>query len=94
VLPSLPGYGFSSEPTEGGWNPARIARAWAELMRRPGYTGHAAADDRLCLLDSPVALAAWMLDHDTDSYQKIPRAFLGEPELFSTEVRAAFQPLR
>jgi len=149
-LPSLPGYGLSGEPTEVGWDPGRVARAWAELMHRLGYTryvaqgggrgrlrhrrdgppgaegaarhphqlardrtgrrrppgglrrgtrrhrgarniqgewlrllpgaGHAAADDRLRLLDSPVALAAWMLDHDTDSYEKITRAFVdGQP---------------
>ena len=146
VLPSLPGYGFSGEPTEVGWDPGRIARAWAELMHRLGYTryvaqggdvGSAVTDamgrqgpDGLlgihlnlllavltgsptpaeseqeraalnglvtfstsgngyfieqatrpqtigyALLDSPVALAAWMIDHDTDSYQKISRAFL------------------
>ena len=34
VLPSLPGYGFSGEPTELGWNVGRVAQAWAELMRR------------------------------------------------------------
>jgi pimeloyl-ACP methyl ester carboxylesterase len=151
VLPSLPGYGFSGEPTEVGWDVGRIAQAWAELMRRLGYTryvaqggdvGAAVTDamgrqapegllgihmnllvaalaiaDQLpaeseaeraardagatfrasgfgyfleqatrpqtigyAALDSPVALAAWMLDHDTDSYYKISRAFLdGEP---------------
>jgi pimeloyl-ACP methyl ester carboxylesterase len=149
VLPSLPGYGFSSEPAELGWNVGRVAQAWAELMRRLGYTGYVAqggdvgaavtdamgrqapqgllgihtnllvtvlagpqpaeseqeraAADQLttfresgfgyflematraqtigyALLDSPVALAAWMLDHDTDSYYKISRAFVdGEP---------------
>src|SRR5829696_4449866 len=116
VLPSLPGYGFSGEPTELGWESARTARAWAELMRRLGYNRYvaqggdvgalvtdlmgrqAAATFRqdgfgyflematrpqtigYALLDSPVALAAWMLDHDTDSYYKISRAFVdGEP---------------
>jgi pimeloyl-ACP methyl ester carboxylesterase len=150
VLPSLPGYGFSSQPNEIGWDPGRIARAWAELMRRLGYTRYvaqggdqgAAVTDALAreapgglvgihlnflrtalsgdtgpeesdeeraaagaiatfkqtgsgyfleqatrpqtigyaLLDSPVGLAAWMLDHDTDSYYKISRAFVhGEP---------------
>jgi pimeloyl-ACP methyl ester carboxylesterase len=139
VLPSLPGYGFSAEPTEVGWSVGRIARAWAELMHRLGYTRYvaqggdvgAAVTDAMgrqapagllgihmnlllaglaggyqspnpspaeraaldaiatfnvsgkaylieqntrpqtigyALLDSPVALAAWMLDHDTDSY--------------------------
>jgi pimeloyl-ACP methyl ester carboxylesterase len=149
VLPSLPGYGFSSEPTELGWNVGRVAQAWAELMRRLGYTRYvaqggdvgAAVTDTMgrqapegllgihvnllvtvlggpqptdsdeeraaqaqldafrtsgfgyflematrpqtigyALLDSPVALAAWLLDHDTDSYEKIARAFVdGEP---------------
>jgi pimeloyl-ACP methyl ester carboxylesterase len=151
VLPSLPGYGFSSEPTELGWNVGRVAEAWAELMHRLGYTRYvaqggdvgAAVTDALgrqapegllgihmnlllaglgggypsadpspeeraaldaihtfrtsgngylieqdtrpqtigyALLDSPVALAAWMLDHDTDAYYKISRAFLdGQP---------------
>jgi pimeloyl-ACP methyl ester carboxylesterase len=146
VLPSVPGYGFSSQPTEIGWDTGRTARAWVELMRRLGYTRYVAqggdvgavvtdnlgrlapagllgihmnlltpalgitppatnpeeqaAADALKvfnttgrgyvieqstrpqtigygLLDSPVALAAWMLDHDTDSYLKISRAFLG-----------------
>jgi pimeloyl-ACP methyl ester carboxylesterase len=149
VLPSLPGYGFSAEPTELGWNVGRVAQAWAQLMDRLGYTRYVAqggdvgaavtdamgrqapeglvgihtnllvtvlggpqsaeseqeraAADQLAtfresgfgyflematrpqtigyaLLDTPVALAAWMLDHDTDSYYKISGAFVdGEP---------------
>jgi pimeloyl-ACP methyl ester carboxylesterase len=150
VLPSLPGYGFSGEPAEIGWNVGRIAQAWAELMRRLGYTRYVAqggdvgasvtdsmgrqAPEGLAgihtnllvtalgggampgktdaeraaleqtktfratgfgyfleqatrpqtigyaLLDSPAALAAWMLDHDTDAYEKITRAFVdGQP---------------
>jgi pimeloyl-ACP methyl ester carboxylesterase len=42
VLPSMPGYGFSGKPTGTGWNPDRIARAWAELIRRLGYTRYVA----------------------------------------------------
>ena len=42
VLPSLPGYGFSGEPTELGWESGRIARAWAELMGRLDYTRYVA----------------------------------------------------
>ena len=42
VVPSMPGYGFSGKPTSTGWNPDRIARAWAELMRRLGYTRYVA----------------------------------------------------
>ena len=38
VIPSLPGYGFSAKPTGTGWDPARTARAWTELMKRLGYT--------------------------------------------------------
>src|SRR5947209_7755823 len=149
VLPSLPGYGFSAEPTELGWDPGRTARAWAELMTRLGYTRYVAqggdqgagvtdALGRLApegllgvhfnfldaaprellmaalglrlawseqeraefsrfagilrrgyfaemgehpqtigyaLVDAPLGLAAWMLDHDADSYEKISRAF-------------------
>ena len=42
VLPSLPGYGLSGEPVEVGWDLGRTARAWAELMRRLGYTRYVA----------------------------------------------------
>jgi pimeloyl-ACP methyl ester carboxylesterase len=154
VLPSLPGYGFSEEPKEVGWDPGRTAQAWAALMRRLGYTRYvaqggdqgAAVTDSMAiqapegligihlnflrrppaavaaavfgdapdpeglteeeraafepfkaqirkgyiveqgqtpqtigysLSDSPAGLAAWILDHDTDSYEKISRAFLG-----------------
>src|SRR5215207_7303351 len=38
VIPSMPGYGFSGKPTETGWDPVRIARAWTVLMKRLGYT--------------------------------------------------------
>src|SRR5437016_5758124 len=42
VLPSIPGYGFSAEPTELGWGPGRVAEAWAKLMQRLGYTRYVA----------------------------------------------------
>src|SRR5690348_4259746 len=42
VIPSLPGYGFSGKPTAPGWNPPRIAKAWATLMQRVGYTKYVA----------------------------------------------------
>ncbi|MEU2348508.1 epoxide hydrolase family protein [Modestobacter sp. NPDC049651] len=148
VLPSLPGYGFSAEPTELGWDVARVGRAWAQLMERLGYRRYVAQggdvgagvtdamgrqapegllgihlnllvsalgdvgalpqdteEERAALAqirtfqstgsgyfqeqstrpqtigyglqDSPVALAAWMIDHDTDAYEKIARAFAG-----------------
>jgi pimeloyl-ACP methyl ester carboxylesterase len=147
VVPSIPGYGFSAEPAELGWNVGRVAGAWAELMRRLGYTRFVAqggdvgaavtdalgrqapegllgihmnlplaglgggypsenpsAEERAALdaiatfrtsgngylieqntrpqtigyalLTSPIALAAWMLDHDTGAYYKISRAVL------------------
>jgi pimeloyl-ACP methyl ester carboxylesterase len=147
VLPSVPGYGFSGEPTELGWNLGRVAAAWAELMGRLGYTHYVAQggdvgagvtdamgrlgpdglvgihtnllvpalndpgalpadteEERAALaaiktfqtsgngyfveqatrpqtigyglLDSPVTLAAWMIDHDTDAYYKIAGAFV------------------
>src|SRR5262245_28688730 len=148
VLPSVPGYGFSGEPTELGWYAGRVGLAWAVLMPRLGYTryvaqggdvgaaltdamGRLAPEGRIgihtnllvpalgggpmptdtdeekaaaeqgktfretgfgyfleqatrpqtigyALLDSPVALAGWMLDHDTDSYYKIASAFVDD----------------
>jgi pimeloyl-ACP methyl ester carboxylesterase len=42
VIPSMPGYGFSGKPTSPGWGPERMARAWAELMKRLGYTQYVA----------------------------------------------------
>lgn len=42
IIPSMPGYGFSAKPTGTGWAPDRIAHAWAELMKRLGYTRYAA----------------------------------------------------
>ena len=157
VIPSMPGYGFSGKPTAPGWDPARMARAWTELMKRLGYSRFAAqggdwggfvvnqmglqappeligihvnfsgtapaeiskalqsgqpapeglsAEERRAyeqigalyrqiptqvmmashpqtlygLADSPVALAAWLIDHDTASYKHIVKLFVdGEP---------------
>jgi pimeloyl-ACP methyl ester carboxylesterase len=42
VIPSMPGYGFSGKPTSTGWGPERMGRAWAELMKRLGYTNYVA----------------------------------------------------
>jgi pimeloyl-ACP methyl ester carboxylesterase len=42
VIPSMPGYGFSGKPTSTGWGPERMGRAWAELMKRLGYTHYVA----------------------------------------------------
>jgi pimeloyl-ACP methyl ester carboxylesterase len=43
VIPSVPGYGFSERPTQTGWDPDHVARAWVELMKRLGYTSFVAA---------------------------------------------------
>jgi pimeloyl-ACP methyl ester carboxylesterase len=146
VIPSLPGHGFSGKPKAPGWTPVTIARAWATLMQRLGYTKYVAqggdtgnavselmglqrppgllaihtnmaatvpanisralasheARDQLAdfygkglgyaiemsnrpqtlygIADSPVGLAAWMIDHDIRSYKLIARAFDGESE--------------
>ncbi|MEA1648881.1 epoxide hydrolase [Nitrospirillum sp. BR 11164] len=163
VIPSLPGHGFSGVPTAPGWTPARIARAWATLMRRLGYDRYVAQggdwgnavseamalqqpqgllaihtnmaatvpadvskalstggpapaglgpeerrawdqlDDfyrrglgyalEMCnrpqtlyaLVDSPIGLAAWMLDHDIRSYRMIARVFDGKAEGLSRD---------
>jgi len=42
VIPSMPGYGYSGKPTTAGWGPARVARAYGELMTRLGYTKYVA----------------------------------------------------
>jgi pimeloyl-ACP methyl ester carboxylesterase len=42
VIPSMPGYGFSGKPTNTGWGPERMGRAWAELMKRLGYDNYIA----------------------------------------------------
>src|SRR5437762_9785666 len=42
VLPSVPGYGFSGEPTQIGWDAGRVALAWPELMKRLGYSRYVA----------------------------------------------------
>jgi pimeloyl-ACP methyl ester carboxylesterase len=61
VIPSLPGHGFSGTPTETGWGPIRIARVWAVLMERLGYTRYVAqggdwgnaVTEQLALLTAP-----------------------------------------
>ena len=61
VIPSLPGHGFSGKPTETGWDPIRIARAWAVLMERLGYTRYVAqggdwgnaVTEQMALLEPP-----------------------------------------
>jgi len=58
ICPSLPGYGFSDKPTETGWGTGRIARAWAELMKRLGYDRYVAqGGDWGALVTTEIALA-------------------------------------
>src|SRR5262249_32263961 len=59
VLPSLPGFGFSAQPTEVGWDQTRTARAWAELMHRLGYTRYVAqgGDQGASVTDAMARLA-------------------------------------
>jgi pimeloyl-ACP methyl ester carboxylesterase len=59
VIPSMPGYGFSGKPTEPGWDPARIARAWIVLMKRLGYNRYVAqGGDWGALITEQMALLA------------------------------------
>jgi hypothetical protein len=58
VIPSMPGYGFSGKPTSTGWGPERMGRAWAELMKRLGYTRYVAqGGDWGCFRRRPDGLA-------------------------------------
>src|SRR6187549_3144889 len=59
VIPSMPGYGFSAKPTETGWGPARMARAWDVLMKRLGYNRYVAqGGDWGALITEKMALLA------------------------------------
>ena len=62
VIPSIPGYGFSGEPTEAGWDSGRIGQAWAELMNRLGYTGCTSPRAATRVLASPMR---WAVRHLT-----------------------------
>ena len=61
VLPSIPGYGFSDEPTELGWGPIHIGQAWAELMRRLGYSRYVAQGATW----APKSPTRWVACHST-----------------------------
>jgi len=59
VIPSMPGYGFSAKPTQSGWDPARIAKAWIALMKRLGYARFTAqGGDWGALITEQMALLA------------------------------------
>ncbi len=81
VLPSLPGYGFSGHPTEVGWDAGRIAQAWAELMKRLGYTRYVAQGG-----DQGASVTDAMARQAPDGLVGIHLNFLSS---FPTEVLAA-----
>jgi pimeloyl-ACP methyl ester carboxylesterase len=76
VLPSLPGYGFSDEPTSVGWDPDRTARAWAELMHRLGYIRYVAQGS-----DVGAAVTDTMAIQAPDGLAGIHLNFLRRPPL-------------
>jgi pimeloyl-ACP methyl ester carboxylesterase len=103
VIPSMPGYGFSGKPTSPGWGPERMARAWAELMGRLGYTRYVAQGgdwgafvvDQLGL-QAPAGLLAIHTNMAATVPADLDRASLaGEPPPagLSAEERRAYQQL-
>src|SRR5262252_2796928 len=104
VLPSLPGYGFSDEPASVGWDPGRTAHAWAELMRRLGYTRYvaqggdvgAAVTDTMAIL-APDGLAGIHLNFLRRPPLDVLAALFGGapvPGGLTEEERAAFGAFR
>ena len=98
VLPSLPGDGFSAGPAEVGWDPGRVARAWAEVMRRLGYTRYVAqgGDQGAAVTDTLAGQAPKELRgiHLNLVDKGGHFAAWEAPELFASEIRAAFKALR
>lgn len=87
VVPSLPGFGFSGKPAERGWNAERIARAWAELMRRLGYSRYVAQGGdwgafvtTALALQRPAGLAAVHLNMPLVIPQPVPTIGSSEAE--------------
>ncbi len=103
VIPSLPGYGFSGKPTELGWEPARIARAWAELMKRLGYTKYVAqggdwgdaVTEQMGLLEPAglVGIHTNMPGAVPDDIQKALDAKLPAPKELSADEKLAYNQL-
>ena len=103
VIPSMPGYGFSGKPTSTGWGPERMGRAWAELMKRLGYTRYVAQGgdwgafvvDQMGL-QSPEGLLAIHTNMPATVPADIDKASLaGEPSPLglSTEEQRAYEQL-
>jgi pimeloyl-ACP methyl ester carboxylesterase len=103
VIPSMPGYGFSGKPSTTGWGPERIARAWAELMKRLGYTRYVAqGGDWGALITEMMGAQApeGLLGIHTNMAGAVPHdvnvaAFTGSPppDGLSADERAAFDQL-
>ena len=98
VAPSLPGFGFSDKPRERGWNSDRIARAWAELMRRLGYDRYVAqggdwgADVTTRLAQQrPAGLAGIHLNMPFAIPEPLPTEGLSAAEQRAVEALARFQ---
>ena len=89
VCPSLPGYGFSDRPAETGWGTDRIARAWAELMRRLGYDRYGAQGGDWGAMVT-TGLGQVDADHVAGIHLNMPVAgpATGGPELTADELAA------
>ena len=103
VIPSLPGYGFSGKPTAPGWDPDRIARAWATLMQRLGYTRYVAqggdwgsAISSAMARQAPAGLLGIHINLPATVPPEVTAALGGgpPPAALSTEERAAFSALK
>jgi epoxide hydrolase len=98
VAPSLPGFGFSGKPAERGWNSARIARAWAELMRRLGYGRYVAQGGdwgslvtTVMARQQPAGLAGIHLNFPLVFPDPIPTEGLSAAEQHAVDAWARFQ---
>jgi pimeloyl-ACP methyl ester carboxylesterase len=102
VIPALPGYGFSGKPEAPGWNPEQIGRAWAELMKRLGYTHYVAQGGDYGAVvttamarQAPPGLLAIHLSLPATVPADVGKALLGgtPPPGLSDQERAAFEQL-
>ncbi|EHR52235.1 putative hydrolase or acyltransferase of alpha/beta superfamily [Saccharomonospora marina XMU15] len=94
VVPSLPGFGFSSPPGETGWNAARVARIWAELMRRLGYDRYGTQGGDFGAYVAP-AVATAAADHVVGVYITGGLGFPGQDDMsqLTDDEREAFAEL-
>src|SRR4029453_17221788 len=103
VIPSMPGYGFSAKPRSTGWGPERMGRAWAELMKRLGYTRYVAQGgdwgafvvDQIGL-QAPAGLLAIHTNMPATVPADIDKALLAgkpAPSSLTTDERRAYEQL-